>query len=463
MQEDTLSRRLARFAARLAYEDLSRAQVSRIKMYFLDWLGSAVAGRDEPPIPIVLDLVHGLGGNAEATVMADGSRTNCLLAALANGASSHVVEMDDLHRESILHPAAAIIPAVLAAAEKIGASGRETIAGIAAGYEVGIRVALAAGPEHYRHWHTTATCGTFGAAAGAGSVLGLDEDRLVWALGSAGTQAAGLWEFLVENAMSKQLHTGKAAFNGLLACLLAEKGFTGAEGILEGRKGFFRATSPEFDPGKCLDGLGGEYVFDRNSLKYHASCGHTHSAIDSVLEATGRRTMGPEDIREVDVYVYRQALDLLAGVEATTPHGAKFNLPFCIATALRYGRVGIGDFSARRLVDPEIRRLMQKIRLHADPELSRAYPSQWPARVNIHTSDGRTLEGACDFPKGDPENPLTEEEVIAKFRDLTAGLISDFDADALAQGVLNLEDVPRVDQLFDGLKLRNGIRPQEKS
>jgi len=458
MPEDTLSRKLARFAGRLSYEDLSPDQVARIKMYFLDWLGSAVAGQTETPVTIVLDVVHALGGNPDATVMADGSRTNCLLAALANGASSHVVEMDDLHRESILHPAAAIIPAVLAAAEKVGASGRQTIAGLAAGYEVGIRIALAAGPEHYRYWHTTATCGTFGAAAGAGRVLGLDEEGLVWALGSAGTQAAGLWEFLVENAMSKQLHAGKAAFNGLLACLLAEKGFTGAAGILDGQKGFFRATSPEFNGGRCLEGLGSRYMFERNSLKYHASCGHTHSAIDSVLEATGGRTMEPADIRGIDVYVYRQALDLLAGVEAATPHGAKFNFPFCIATALRYGRVGFRDFSTPRLADPEIRLLMAKVHLHADPELSRAYPSRWPARVEIHTAEGKTLDGACDFPKGDPENPLTEEEVISKFGELTAGLLSDSEARAIAQGAMDLENIPRVNLLFQGHAPRSDIR-----
>lgn len=463
MPEETLAGKLAGFACRLSYEDLSRDQVEKIKMFFLDWLGSAVAGRSETAVRMVLEVVRDLAGNPEATVMADGSQTNCLLAALANGASSHVVEMDDLHRESILHPAAAIIPAVLAAAEKAGASGRETIAGLAAGYEVGIRVALAAGPEHYRYWHTTATCGTFGAAAGAGRVMGLREDRLVWALGSAGTQAAGLWEFLAENAMSKQLHTGKAAFNGLLACLLAEKGFTGARGILEGQKGFFRATAPEFDPGKCLEGLGSGYVFERNSLKYHASCGHTHSAIDSVLKATGGRAMAPADIWQVDVYVYRQALDLLDSVEAATPHGAKFNFPFCIATALRHGRVGLGDFSARRLADPEIRLLMQKVRLHEDPELSRAYPHRWPARVEVHTSEGKTLRGACEFPKGDPENPLTQEELLGKFGDLTAGLISDSGARALAKRVMDLENIPRVSLVFEDHVLQDGIPSQENS
>lgn len=254
----------------------------------------------------------------------------CLLAALVNGASSHVVEMDDLHRESIFHPAAPIMPAVFALAEREGSTGRDIILAISAGYEAGIRIAVAIGPSHYHFWHTTATCGTFGAAAGAAKILGLDEEHFVWALGSAGTQAAGLWEFLGESAMSKQLHPGKAAMNGLLASLLAQKGFTGASKILEGEKGLFRATSQDFSEEKCVAGLGKEFFSDRNSIKYYASCGHTHSAVDAVLKATGGRPMMVEEIERVDVSVYQASLDLLGDVMPTTPYLGKFNLPFCV-------------------------------------------------------------------------------------------------------------------------------------
>jgi 2-methylcitrate dehydratase PrpD len=332
------------------------------------------------------------------------------------------------------------MPALLALAEKQKASGADLILAISAGYEVGIRVALAAGPSHYHYWHTTATCGTFGAAAGSAKLLGLGEEPFVWALGSAGTQAAGLWEFLTEGAMSKQLHPGKAAMNGLLAALLAQRGFSGAVRILEGEKGFFRATSEDFDAGRCLRGLGREFAAERNSLKYYASCGHTHSAIDAVLQATQGRPMGAEAIGQVHISVYQAALDLLGEVEPTSPFAAKFNLPFCVATALQYGHVNVGDFHAGRLQDPDLLQIMDRVRVVADPALTSAYPAKWPARAQIHTRDGRCLEGANDHPKGDPENPLDEAEVIEKFRGLTDGLISPAAADRILGRVLRLEE-----------------------
>jgi 2-methylcitrate dehydratase PrpD len=370
------------------------------------------------------------------------------LAALANGASSHMVEMDDLHRESILHPATAVIPAVFALAEREKASGADLLLAIAVGYEAAIRVALGVGPSHYRFWHTTATCGTFGAAAGAARLLGLNEEQTVSAYGSAGTQAGGLWEFLTNNAMSKQLHPGKAAFNGLLSALLAQRGFTGARRILEGEKGFFKATSNDFDAARCLADLGREFFFERNSIKYHASCGHTHSAIDAVLQATGGKALAPEDIEGVSVSVYQGSLDLLGAVEPTTPYFAKFNLPFCVASALRFGHANLADFSAERVQAPDLTRMMQKIQIRSDTVLSAMYPRKWPARVEIVKRSGERLAGSVTYPKGDPENPLSESEVVGKFKSLTRGLIADDWADKLCERALSLERIPDVSSLL---------------
>jgi 2-methylcitrate dehydratase PrpD len=439
MATASLSRRLAEYACRLSFSDLSSEHVKKMKLFFLDWLGSAYAGQKERPVTMMLQVVQEMGGNSESTIIPDGSKTSCLLAALINGASSHVVEMDDLHRGSILHPAAAIIPALLALAERERSAGADLILAVSVGYEVGIRIALAVGPSHYRFWHTTATCGTFGAAAGSAKILDLNKDQFVWALGSAGTQAAGLWEFLVEGAMSKQLHPGKAAMNGLLAALLAQKGFSGASGILEGQKGFFRATSKDFDEDKCLKGLGHVFLGEQNSLKFYASCGHTHSAIEAALQAVRHRPLMAETIEKVNVFVYQAALDLLGGVQPTSPYAAKFNLPFCVATALRYGHVNTGDFSSARLKDRDILQLVDRIHMVSDPALSGSYPEKWPARVEIFMRDGRRLDGAVDYPKGDPENPLVEQEVIEKFRGLTADLVPPSVADRLIERTLNLE------------------------
>lgn len=448
MTPPTLSGRLSSVLSRLSYSDLTESQVGKLKLYFLDWLGSAIAGKGQKPVEIILGLVREMNGNPEATVIADQSRSGCLWAALANGAASHVVEMDDLHRESILHPATAIIPAVLALAEREKSSGKMLLAAIAVGYEAAIRVAVGVGPSHYRFWHTTATCGTFGAAAGAARLLNLNEDQTIDAFGSAGTQAGGLWEFLTNNAMSKQLHPGKAAFNGLLSALLAQKGFTGAGKILEGEKGFFKATSTDFSADRCLAKLGEEFFFERNSIKYHAACGHTHSAIDAVLQATRGAIFDPEEIEQVSLRVYQGSLDLLAHIEPTTPYLAKFNLPFCVASALRYGHAGTEDFSPERLRDPAMVRMMQKIRISADPGLSAMYPRKWPATVDIVKRSGERLTGRVDFPKGDPENPLSEAEVVGKFKRLTQNLITEKRAEALCRRVLAIDAAQDVSSLF---------------
>lgn len=448
MPEKTIADRLAEYSCGLAFADLSAGHVAKIKLFILDWLGSAYAGKDLPPIRMMRNVAASLGGAPEATSIPDGARTSCLMAALVNGASSHIVEMDDLHRESILHPAAPILPAALAAGERAGISGKELIVASSAGYEVGIRLALAAGPSHYRFWHTTSTCGTFGAAAAAAKALKLNEDQFAWAMGSAGTQAAGLWEFLGESAMSKQLHAGKAAMNGLLAALLAKEGFTGARRILEGEKGFFRASSEDFDENACTAELGRVFHAERNSLKYHASCGHTHSAVDAALAACGGRTLGPEEVEAVAVHIYRAALDLLGNIEPKTPYLAKFNLPFCVATALHYGRVQPADFTVERLADGDLLSLMTKIRIEEGPNLTAAYPRKWPARTTITLKDGRRLAAANDYPKGEPENPLSEGEVIEKFKGLTGEALSSARAEIIIERVLGLESLGNVNDLL---------------
>ncbi len=444
MQNKAVSEQFAEFVADLSYSHLTESQVYQLKTFFLDWLASAIAGQTETPVKILDTVIRNMGGVPEATVFPGLRKAPCLFAALTNGASSHVKEMDDLHRASIFHPSAAIMPAVFASAEQTHVTGKEMLAAIAAGFEVGIRIALASGPSHYRHWHTTGTCGTFGAAAGAAKVLGLNADEIAWAMGSAGTQAAGLWEFLRENAMSKQLHAGKAAFNGLLSALLAQNGFTGARHILEGPKGFFAATSAENPSDGYLDGLGSEFLFEQNSLKYYASCGHTHSAVEATVKALSTSPCNPDDIDHIRVSVYQAALDLLGTVSPDTPLAAKFNLPFCVALAVKFGHAGIDEFNETNLNDPEIKRLMACISINSDPQLSDAYPEKWPARVEIKTRTGSIFMGQVDSPKGDSENPLTREELLEKFHLLTNGLINKTLAEKLVDQAMNLESIPDV-------------------
>ena len=445
----SISREFGAFISSLRYEDIPEKVRILAKYCFLDWLASAYAGSGEEPVRMMLEMVKGMPGKPECTLIPDGSKNIPLLAALINGASSHMVEMDDLHRPSIFHPAAPIIPAALAVAEREERPGKDLIAAIVAGYEVGIRVAEMVGKSHYQFWHTTATCGTFGAAVAAGKLLLLDPQQMVWALGSAGTQASGLWEFLSESAMSKQLHPGKAAMNGILAALLAQQGFTGAEHIFEGEKGFCKATSGDYDFNGAMDGLGREYHMGGNSFKFHASCGHTHSAVDASLILTREWGVAPEAIEKVKVKVYSVAFDLLGNVQLTNPYIAKFHIPFCTATALKFGKVGLEAFTEERLNDGELSDLMTRVELSSDEELDREYPEKWGAIVEVSTRDGRVFSQKVEYPKGDPQNPLSRQEFSDKFINLTEGILPIERSTSMLGRILELEEVERIDQLFE--------------
>ena len=415
---ESVSERLARFVIGTDFSSLPPEVVEAAKRCFLDWLGSAIAGSGEPPTRIMLRVAKELGGKSEATLIPDGSRSSPFLAALVNAASSHTVEMDDLHQTSILHPGAPIIPAVLAMAEREGSSGEEFLTALVVGYEVATRAGEAAGPSHYEFWHTTATCGTFGAAAAAGKLLGLGHEQLVSALGSAGTQAAGLWEFLKDGAMSKQLHPAKAAADGVLSALLARRGFTAAREIFEGERGFLRATSKAFDLEKLTKGLGEGFKITETSFKVHAACYHTHSSIDAALALQKEHALSPDRITKILVRPYPAALDLLEKVELSSPYAAKFHLPFCIATALIYGEVGLEAFAPERLEDPTILKLLPKIEVRREEAFAGSYPERWPSIVEVILEDGKTYEVMVEYVKGDFRNPLTWEELAAKFHRL---------------------------------------------
>ena len=445
----TIAQRLGAYFSSLRYEDLPRSLIGKVKTYVLDWIGSAVAGAREMPTKIMLSIASELGKTtAESTIIPTGDGGTVLMAALINGASSHVKEMDDLHRPSIFHPAAPIMPAALAACEKVHGSGKDLIMAVLAGYEVGIRAALAAGKSHYALWHTTATCGTFGAAAAAAKALQLDQQEFTWALGSAGTQASGLWQFLEDGAMSKQLHTAKAAFNGLLAALLAKEGLSGPHRIFEGNKGFLKATLAGYDMSYLTDNLGHTFYTEQNSLKYFASCGHTHTAVQAALDLRAQLAQDISSINSIRVYLYAQAIDLLGQVEPSSPYLAKFHIPFCVANALCYGHVGIEDFCVQRLQEGKIKHLISLTSLHEDPAFSSLYPRQWPARVEILLKDGQILKAESHHPKGDPENPLSERELIEKFKTLCADHLSEQDKQRIIEMVLDLERFNDVRAIF---------------
>ncbi|MBI2843967.1 MAG: MmgE/PrpD family protein [Armatimonadetes bacterium] len=443
------SRVMAEFALRTSYSELPEEVVDKTKECILDWLGSAcVGGRSGSPRKI-LSIAELFGGTGRSTVIPTWEKSSALMAAFVNGACSHHIELDDLHRSSVLHPAAPIISAAFAVAEAEGCSGRELIEAVVVGYEIGIRVGEAVGPDHYLRWHTTATCGTFGAAAAAGKLLGLTEDQMVWCLGNAGSQAAGLWEFLTNASMTKQLHTGKAAMNGVIAAYLAREGFTGPETIFEGDKGFCIATSNDYDLSKLTENLEPgrtEYKLLTNSFKIHATCRHIHSTLDAVLAIVKEYNVKPDDIVSIDVNLYDAAMDLLErkAVKPADGFEARFSIPFCVATAILYRSVGLEAFTPDRITDPHILSLMERVRLHRDVSLNEDYPQRWPAVVKI-TTDSGVYEKRVDYPRGDSENPLTKDELARKFRQLVTGILAEDESNEFIRRISEIENLKATD------------------
>ena len=435
----SLTRQLAQQLVVDREHGLPSAAVGIAPTYVLDWLGSLLAGTATAAGDMLIEHAR-QRPEAATSILGTALRRSPEVAAFVNGGLSHIVEMDDLHRASVLHPGAVVIPAALAAAQTVDASGRDFLEAVVVGYEVAIRVGEAVGKRHYHYFHNTATCGVFGAAAAAGWLLNLDADQMIWAFGNAGTQACGLWEFNADGAMSKHLHAGRAAAAGLVSAELGGRGFTGASQILEGERGFFAATAPDAEPQRVVDGLDSWTDHPRIagvSIKPHSSCRHTHAGIDAALDL--RPQIVGEQLDAIEIGTYQAALDLCDNPEPADPYAAKFSLQYCIAAALAHGHVSPGDFSPESIADPAVRSLLANVSVYVDPEFEALYPRQWPVQLRVRSTQGGSWDRHVSSPKGDPENPLSYGELEAKFRQLASSGDHQLHANGLLQWVLSLD------------------------
>lgn len=442
------TRQLCEFLAGFTLADVPQPVIERTKDLFLDWLASAMAGKDAPAIRRIQEFAAAMGpSQGDAEVFVDRRRTSPYFAALINGASSHVVEQDDVHNGSVFHPAAVVFPAVVAAAQAEGKTGAEVLLASIAGYEAGIRIGEYLGRSHYRIFHTTGTVGTLAAAAAVAKLYGMDAGGINQALGSAGTQAAGLWEFLRDAADSKQLHTAKAAADGLQSAWLARAGFTGAKQILEGAQGLAAGMSSDANPACLTDGLGTRWATAETSFKFFASCRHTHPAADALKVLMARESLQPEDVAAVTTHVHQGAIDVLGPVvNPLTIHQAKFSMGTVLGLVAVHGHAGLGEFEQHALQDDRVAGFRRKVTMELDDEINAAYPRQWIGRVTVTTTDGRTLGARVDVPKGDPDNTLSRPELETKAIQLGAfrhGATED-EMRAIIARVWALESAPNV-------------------
>lgn len=444
---DHPSRALASFAAGLQPADIPAPVRRRAEDLIVDWLGSVLAARSARPVQSIERFARAMGPAEGPSELLTSRRTSSpLFAALVNAAASHYVEQDDVHNGSVFHPAAVVIAPALAVAQSLGASGAQLLAAVVAGYEVGIRVGEFLGRSHYKVFHTTATAGTIAAAAAAGRLLGLGPQQMLHAFGSAGTQSAGLWEFLRDAADSKQLHCAHAAASGLMSAYLAQDGFTGAARILEGAQGLAAGMSSDADPARLTDRLGTRWALAETSFKYHASCRHTHPAADALLQVMTTHGLRPADVARVTAHVHQGAIDVLGRVTVpATVHQGKFSMGTVLGLIAVHGRAGLGEFD-RDFLAPEVAAFRDKVAMALDPEVDAAYPARWIGKVEVRTTDGRVLHGRVDEPKGDPGNSLSRAEIEDKMQRLAhygEGVTAD-EAKALCERIWALEAAPRV-------------------
>jgi 2-methylcitrate dehydratase PrpD len=442
---------LARFASALSFDDIPAPVIRRAEELLLDWVASSLAGKGARAVETIERFARQMGpAHGPSEVLISRRRTSPLFAAMVNAAASHFAEQDDVHNGSVFHPGAVVFPPALAVAQAIGCSGRDLLVAAVAGYEVGIRVGEFLGRSHYKVFHTTGTAGTLAAAAASGRLLALSDTAMLHAFGSAGTQAAGLWEFLRDAADSKQLHTAKAAADGLFAAYLARDGFTGAQRILEGARGMAAGMSRDADPSRLTHRLGERWALAETSFKFHASCRHTHPAADALLKVVTDHDLAPDAIVRVTAYVHHAAIDVLGPVtDPTTVHQAKFSMGTVLAMIAIFRRAGLAEFD-RHFRDPGVIAFRDRVRMVADAEIESAYPRRWIGKVEVETIDGRTFIGRIDEPKGDPGNTLSRAELAEKALRLAqfSGAATRDEVDALCTRLLAIATAPRVGPLL---------------
>lgn len=415
-----MSESLTEGLAKLLARPVTAADRARAALHVLDWTGCAVLGAESEAGRAMATYGARLGQGACRAIRA-GAR-DAAGAAFVNGAYGNVLEMDDIHKTSILHPGPVVVPAALAAAERRDAPAADFLDGVVRGYEAAIRVGRSVGRAHYRNWHNTSTCGPFGAAAAAGSLLGLNAAQMTAALGNAGTQSAGPWQCRLEGAMSKQLHTARAAASGLAAAELAALGFTGPRLMLEGPLGFYAAMCADPKPEAVLAEPDGPWLIHATSFKPWPACRHGHATIDAALQLYGKAA--PADIEEVVVRTYADAAAICDCAEPATVLQAKFSLQHTVAIVLLEGPPPLEAFEPSAF--PRAAALRRKVRLEAAEPYASAYPQRYGAGLTLRLKDGRMLAAEAPDALGDPENPVTPAQVEDKARMLlgAAGLES---------------------------------------
>ena len=449
---------LARFIVETPADSTPASVLHEGKRCFINYLAVALYSSRDPSLRILLDVFREEGGRRNASVVGAGTRTSLQNAALANGYLGHLEDYDDTHFPTVIHPSSPTLPAALAMGEHRRASGRDVLLASVLGMEVCCRIGLAIHPAHYdAGWHITGTCGVFGSAGAAGRLLGLDATQMVHALGIAGTQASGVRE--VFGSMTKPFHPGRSAQSGVLATLLARRGFTSTTSILEGRRGFAAVLSSSFDLDRATAHLGKRWELHMNALKPYACGVVNHPLIDAAIALRVRDGVTPDAVESITARVHPLVLELVNRKHPRVGLEGKFSFQHCLAVALVDGVATPAQYTDARVTDPTIVALRERTSAAVDPSLT-----EDAAVVTLDLKDGRSYTEAVTHATGAPKNPMTDSQLEAKFRTLTGGVLPRERVDKLLGQLWELENVADFREIVALLRMRrrvtrrNGVR-----
>jgi 2-methylcitrate dehydratase PrpD len=455
-----LTQEVANYVCKVSYKNISWEVIRLARGFILDGLGVALAGSVDDCSRIVQAHVRELGGRQECGVLGTALSAPAAQAALANGVAGHAMDYDDTQLSTskeavyglLTHPTTPVLAAVLAIGEKQKISGAEFLLAYIVGVEVECRIADSINPRHYQSgFHSTATIGGLGAVMAVGKILRLKENVLVQALGICASMASGLRENF--GTMTKPLHAGRAAENGVTAALLAQRGFTAAINILEAQRGFYQAMAGGYDASKIAGRLGRPYFMQDPgiSIKPYPSGSLSHPAQDLILDLVGEHDLHASDIESIEVGTNSNVPNALIYPMPKTALEAKFSIPFCMSIAVLERKAGIDQFVDSKVRRKKVVELMKRVRLYVDDELEALGFDQVRSRIRINLNSGRTIEGRYDVARGHPAKPMSWTELAEKFKECASLALPADNARQVVDLVARLEDLKSLHPLIGAL------------
>ena len=450
--KETVTASMARWAAGVQFADLSKDAVCQAKRFLLDSLGCALGGYQQHDVKIALEVLSETAGPGRATVIGTAQQIDPVSASLANALMIRCMDYNDIYwKQDPSHPSD-IIPAALACCERTKSDGRELIVGLVLGHEFEMRLCEAAFPGiRERGWHH-ATLTAFVSPIVAGRALHLTWEQIQHAIGISASRHCTLGAVTAGKlTMMKNTVDPMATQSGVFAALLAEKGYTGPEHVIDGKEGLTHVFGPEWKLALLTDGLGQSWRITQCGMKAFPTEALTHTPISAVLDLVKSNDLQPEQVEKIQIRSLARAADILSDPSKYDPHTketADHSLPYVIAAALVERQVTPAQFTMEKIPDPRIRAQLKKVEVVADPEIEKVFPALQRVIVNIHTTDGRCLSKQLDYPKGDPRNPLTDCEIEEKFAALADGVLSESAQKRVKEAVWNLERVGSVSELM---------------